>query len=478
MNTRQTTEAKLISQKENYANSFGEVLRSSGIFYFKQSTYFKTTISFLNYWFVRQNISITVIANVRLLSGKLLKRERLDFLKGNVINYSPFVNEEFEGTVEIEIFSLNNLRIPYAALMAVYESELSISMVHGYARIYSQHEIEEGRTITNGNEACIPLTKDGLTEVIFHNGTEIQQNQKVKIRINFDNHKEIEKTLELKELNKFETTKINVSQLIIRNTKDWKVAECYISFELKNAFTRVLCVNRNSQYTDFQVTHSDFNYSIHKTDKIRNNWAAVSIPKNIPGIPSLLTWGANEKDKLIIKNEDSEHAYDGEKLLLLKAKPGDLFEYKSLGNDEIPSRIHNAIVVNIDSNVLPAICNLGVYHDQRPPKKMWWAIIGYGNEYSTGISVCALRNIYGDTNSVTANIRLYSEISKEFLSTDIPIDSLLTSKIISIESLFSNYKSFLGDNFGYITLYSEYGGLILFTYIIHKSGSLTIEHGF
>lgn len=478
MNTQQNTATKLISQKENYVNNFGEVLRSSGIFYFKQSEHFKTTISFLNYWFVRQNISITVIANVRSLSGKLLKRERLDFLKGNVINYSPFLNEEFEGTVEIEIFSLTNLRIPYAALMAVYETELSISMVHGYARIYSQHEIEEGRTITNGNEACIPLTKDGLTEIIFHNGTEIQQKQKVNIRINFDNHEEIEKSIELKKLSKFETTKINVSHLICQNIKGWKMAECYISFELKNAFTRVLCVNRNSQYTDFQVTHSDFNYNIHKTDKIKNNWTAVQIPKNIPGKPSLITWGANEKDKLIIKNEGSKHNYDGENLLLLKAKPGDLFEYESLDKAEIPSRIHNAIVVNIESKVLPAICNLGVYHDQRPPKKMWWAIIGYGNEYSTGISVCALQNIYGDTKGATANIRLYSEISKDFLSIDIPIDSLLLSKPILIESLFPKFRSFLSHNFGYITLYSEYGGLILFTYIIHKSGSLTIEHEF
>jgi len=478
MSTLRNSKAKLISQKENYANNFGEVLRSSGIFYFKQSTDFKTTISFLNYWLVRQNISITVVANVRSLSGELIKRERIDFLVGNVINYSPFINDEFEGTVEIEIFSLANLRIPYAALMAVYESKQSISMVHGYARIYSQHEIEDGRTITNGYEACIPLTKNGLTEVIFHNGTEIQKKQNLKIRINFDNHEEIEKTLELKKLDKFETVKINVSELINHNIKEWKVAECYISFELKNAFTRVLCVNRNLQYTDFQVTHSDFNYSKHKTDKIKNNWATVSIPINIPGKPSLLTWGANEKDKLIIKNEGSKYDYDGENLILLKAKPGDIFEYKSLDKEEIPSRIHNAIVVNIDSNVLPAICNLGVYHVKRPPKRMWWAIIGYGNEYSTGISLCALRNIYGDTKAVTANIRLYSEISKEFLSTDISIDSLLTSKLISIESLFPKYKSFLGNNFGYITLYSEYGGLLLFTYICHKSGSLTIEHGF
>jgi len=379
MSTLRNSKAKLISQKENYANNFGEVLRSSGIFYFKQSTDFKTTISFLNYWLVRQNISITVVANVRSLSGELIKRERIDFLVGNVINYSPFINDEFEGTVEIEIFSLANLRIPYAALMAVYESKQSISMVHGYARIYSQHEIEDGRTITNGYEACIPLTKNGLTEVIFHNGTEIQKKQNLKIRINFDNHEEIEKTLELKKLDKFETVKINVSELINHNIKEWKVAECYISFELKNAFTRVLCVNRNLQYTDFQVTHSDFNYSKHKTDKIKNNWATVSIPINIPGKPSLLTWGANEKDKLIIKNEGSKYDYDGENLILLKAKPGDIFEYKSLDKEEIPSRIHNAIVVNIDSNVLPAICNLGVIKVSRLPKGSGWEILGIEN---------------------------------------------------------------------------------------------------
>ena len=40
----------LVSQADNFAGNFGEVLRSSAIFWVKNSKQLKTTISFSNYW--------------------------------------------------------------------------------------------------------------------------------------------------------------------------------------------------------------------------------------------------------------------------------------------------------------------------------------------------------------------------------------------------------------------------------------------
>ena len=75
------------------------------------------------------------------INGDLVNRQMISLDEKAVCNYSP--PNDFEGSVEVEVFSIKNLRIPYAAVMAVYESTNSVSMVHSYARAYSQHEIED-----------------------------------------------------------------------------------------------------------------------------------------------------------------------------------------------------------------------------------------------------------------------------------------------------------------------------------------------
>ena len=48
-----------------------------------------------------------------------------------------------------------NLEIPFAAMLVIYDSEVSVSMVHGYTRTYSTHEVEEEKT------GCIMEQEDG-----------------------------------------------------------------------------------------------------------------------------------------------------------------------------------------------------------------------------------------------------------------------------------------------------------------------------
>ena len=61
------------------------------------------------------------------------------------------------GSVELKALANEDIRIPYAAFMAIYETDQSISMVHSYSRSYSVWEIEEERTITDGHEGCWTL---------------------------------------------------------------------------------------------------------------------------------------------------------------------------------------------------------------------------------------------------------------------------------------------------------------------------------
>ena len=129
----QNTPKILISQIDNFTANFGEVLRSSALFWVKNDNYIRTKISFSNYWLFKNNTEVRVILNLRNLLGEIVLRKIIEFDKSAVCNYSPF--ENFEGSVEIEAFSIKNMRIPYAAIMAVYESSKSVSMVHSYCKI-------------------------------------------------------------------------------------------------------------------------------------------------------------------------------------------------------------------------------------------------------------------------------------------------------------------------------------------------------
>ena len=122
-----TTNKLFISQADNYAANFGEVFRSSAIFWVKHDDSIKTTISISNYWKYKNLLDVKVLLNIRKLDGVLLKRVLIDFDNSDVHNFVP--EKSFEGSVEVEVFGIRNMRIPYAAIMVVYECKDSISMV-------------------------------------------------------------------------------------------------------------------------------------------------------------------------------------------------------------------------------------------------------------------------------------------------------------------------------------------------------------
>ena len=169
-----------ISQTDNYKKNFGIAYRTSTIFYFKKSKNFNTLVNFMDYWKIKKSMDVMLIASIRDLNGKLFFRERIFFDKGFVINYTPKIDQEnFEGSVEVEAIANGDLGIPYAAMLVIYEAEKSVSMVHGYTRTYSPHEIEEGKVIELGEEGGLVCrdTEKVRSFIIGHNGISRQPEQ-------------------------------------------------------------------------------------------------------------------------------------------------------------------------------------------------------------------------------------------------------------------------------------------------------------
>ena len=171
-----------ISQSDNYAANFGYCLRSSSIFYVPPKPV-NTSIVVSNYWSFKNNLKIFLLVNWRTMSGDLLLRESVDFEGKNVATLSP--PDGFCGSCEVEAFSACDLRIPYSAIMGVYETKDAITMVHSYSRTYSQIEVEDGRTISDGHEGCWVLRDSDKIRsfAVIHNGSDIKSSQEMSMEI-------------------------------------------------------------------------------------------------------------------------------------------------------------------------------------------------------------------------------------------------------------------------------------------------------
>ena len=204
------------------------------------------------------------------MDGRLVGRERLRFAPGPVVNYSPDVPPGFEGSIEIEVFAADDLVIPYAAVIAWYESAHGIALVHSYARAYSRHEVEEGRTLCHGREACWSLLDDARTRsfCVFHNGPRPVAAQPLRLAVTAADGRRSEVRWTLDALQPYQSVRVEPADHVddLAGFLDGRGGHAEIDFELGEGFTRMLVGHRRDGWADLQVTHSNFNYTLQATD--------------------------------------------------------------------------------------------------------------------------------------------------------------------------------------------------------------------
>jgi len=480
MKSAQSTKKTFISQADNYAMNFGEVLRSSAIFWVKNTNQLSTVISFSNYWKFKNSNDVNVVINLRKINGDLVCRQIISFDEKTVCNYSPPNN--FEGSVEVEVFSIKNMRIPYAAVMAVYESSKSVSMVHSYARAYSQHEIEDKRTLSNGEESCWTLRDsiDITSFAVLHNGPIKQKSQIARLAIRNSNGEELAIEVKFEAMKPFET-KIIEPKKYFENIIEWLnglPGNARMSFKLNGGFTRLLCGVKKVDDSELQVTHSNFDYSSHDTDTITQGiLLAYMRTPNVNGSfnQEIVVYPDSDKGEYtsIVKTEKREFLTGDIHRLFFNSNQGQLIEFTRKDNI-LPTRIVTALRVNSKELIIPAECSLGVVHHNRPKKHFHWMIVS--QKFNSQICWVDFQEVYGgcpeDADFVFKlyNAKSNDEVVRKFTKHNLPRANLIKlNKIFEDESL--------GEEFLYLTLWCSYGGLMFFS-TMEKNGSITIEHSF
>ena len=473
-----------ISQQDNYAGNFGNVYRSSAIFYYKQDSSFKTTITLMDYWSLKRKLNVWVLASLRSMNGDLIVRETISFDKGKVKNYCKKAGEKFEGSLEIEVFSNSNMVIPYSAIMAVYESENSISMVHSYGRIYSPHEVEENRTIVSGEESCWTIrdTNRVRSFCVFHNGFSMQPRQDVILIVTDSKNEKLEFHFTLKKINPYSTIKLIPQEIIgekLINFLNGKPGNISISFNLNSSFTRMLVGNETK--SEFQITHSNFNYSKHETDTLNEGMAYMHIPISKFNNYELIIYPDSSPGNYVVEEEQSVITdFTSGRRLSFNVKNELVSFSKKDGN--LPSRIVTALSASPNKNKaeLPFECSLGVIHKGRPKKSTFWGIVSIDKIIESRIFIIPMYSVYGECSDQILKIKLFTEYNLE------PIISILDMKMIkkaqsglSVSKLFPNIKNKVNSKFAWFYFKSEsYGGFMTYSSLELPSGSITLEHSF
>ena len=430
----------------------------------------KTTISFSNYWDFKNGLVVGVVLTVRCLKGNLISREELSFEDSNVINYE--VNTVIEGSVEIEAFSSENLRIPYAAIMVIYESENGVSMVHSYGRNHSLIELEDDNAIVQARESCwtLRMSENTSNKAIFHNGHEAIDSQEAIFKVSRADGSEEELKFTLPRVQKYETV-IFDAEAIFPNLREFLGEDDgwgTLHFESQSSFTRLLIIWENLESGEVQVTHSNFDYSAHQTNMVESSKPAYMIlPLVNESVPNVIVYPKFSKGSYVVNNSSvfSNGVFiDGdESTLAFRREDGNL-----------PARIVTAVSAKLNKNtILPFECSLGVVHEKRPQKRFHWFVIS--KNHPTTIHLTAYDNIYPASESIELIFRLYSDITKSVQETSITYSSIKElTKEMAVENVFdlSNIGSF-----GYVSIFSHYGGLLVYS-SLRKGNSITLEHSF
>ena len=372
----------MISQQDHFAANFGEVLRSSAMFWAKHDECVRTTISISNYWAYKNSVAANVIVNLRDATGRLISRTKVPFDVSEVLNYVPPIG--FDGSVEVEAFSAKNLRIPYAAVMAIYECRDSITMVHSYSRAYSQHEIEDKRTICIGEESCWTLRESAETTsfCVFHNGAGQMAEQRVRLGVRRHDGEEKSVDFLLPTLDPFQAVMIEPRRHFpeIISWLAGQPGNGRLSFILQGGFTRLLCGIRAVDWSQLQVTHSNFDYSVHQTDQITsgNTIAYMRTPsvQDKAVKQEIVVYPDTSPGEYALRGDDFEVRFRTTQIVrkLYDSNSGIGVQlYRDDGT--LPSRIVTGFRLSHGGATIPAECSFGVAHYKKPPKHFAWMVV-------------------------------------------------------------------------------------------------------
>lgn len=471
--------SRLIDQQKNYSADFGSIFRSSAIFYKPRGV--DCTMSVSNYWAFKNSTEVGLLFSVRDCSGALVERRTLPFGDAEVLNIP--VTSVDEGSFELEAYAARNLRIPYAAVMAIYETPASATLVHSYGRNHALTELEEGSAIVVGRESCWTIRSAPTIRncAVFHNGHMPVPAQHCTVILHTRAGVDHEFSVPLQALHPWQTVVFDMDELCpdFRERLGGEDGWASIHFENLSSFTRMLLTWQCLETGEFQATHSNFDYASHQTDLIKATRPALMRTPAIPGAvdTTMVVYPRFTAGTYTVQTPDNGvRTFDAG--LVVDTAPDTPAEFAFSRNDgDLPSRIVTAFSGRGAGARVPFECSLGVFHERRPGKRFHWAVVSH--RLRSVIPVVSYPDLYPPGNeAIVLHFSLHSPVVGEPERTTRSFPSLAdVPDFFDPADLFADAFNALGDEFGYVSVFSAYVGFTFYS-TVSKAQTIALEHSF
>ena len=263
-------------KKTNKFNkNYKPVNRASAIFPFLINEKLDLSILLMGYWFLKRNIiDIKLVATFRDINGSTIKRNIILINNAKPLQISVKKNlkniikkkKKFQGSIEIEIFSSENLFYPFPALVANFNSKNSSSFVHSLGRTFNNLYDKQNAIKFKVPETGFDILpgKDTKPFMAFTNGNNILKNQTIKFKIISEKNQIMTKFIKLKKIKPYET-----NYLFFLNDKEKEKIKgkstVFIYHNFNNFFPRFLGGNFKKDESCLTPTHTYFDLQNFKT---------------------------------------------------------------------------------------------------------------------------------------------------------------------------------------------------------------------
>ena len=252
------------------------VLRSSAIFPVLHTDVYSSKVIFMGYWLLKRNIKeVGLLYTLRNAAGTLLSRKYmlLDSAKAWSVQMSEFADllhessepaDAFTGSLELEVFSTQDLVFPYPAFVLVYYNENASSVVHTVGRIYNDIEDLQQNNEYQVSESGFDIYgRDGLSPFLsFTNGPLPTEHPKVTYEIVDTYQKATSGTFDLPSLKPYETVFLYLKEYLdLQTLLGDEPGMIRFGHNFTGFFPRFLVGNLDQIARSVSITHSYYDSS-------------------------------------------------------------------------------------------------------------------------------------------------------------------------------------------------------------------------
>ena len=256
------------------------VLRSSAIFPMMHTDTYSSKVIFMGYWLLKRNIrEVGLLYTLRDAAGTLLSRKYvlINSAKAWSVQMSEFTElltetneslgssaENFTGSLELEIFSTQDLVFPYPAFVLVYFNEHASSVVHTVGRIYNDIDDLQQNSEYQVSESGFDIYgRDGLSPFLsFTNGPLPAKEPRVTYEV-IDRHRHTTTgSFTLPPLNPYETVFLYLKEYLdLKALLGDEPGMIRFGHNFSGFFPRFLVGNLDQNARSVSITHSYYDSS-------------------------------------------------------------------------------------------------------------------------------------------------------------------------------------------------------------------------